>query len=674
MGKIISLQDGIYKYELPAMPTKEEDILFFDKPKKDQFWIPPDLSVYRRLSISEKREFVNKIRDYWRNGLWFFNNGEPTYITGLHFDFLSLHTFSTIETHDKRPRFYQSQLDDFYFRDLTWKDPKCFGRVFFKCRRYGCTLQEMAEIYYRATEDFGRQVGVMSNEWTKTLTSIFRPLVSSMMKRPKYMRAEYYKPSNRVPKKELLFSSGIVSEEDENGEYAKECLEGWITPKPTTTAAFDGDKLAYGCFDEAFKWITTSPKETIAVHRKSIEVGGRPVGKLSVLSTVGDSDTYEAAVRDAVEIYHDSDPEVLDANGMTKSGLYRYFISGIYMMNETHADKYGYLDKDLALEEIMNTRAKFQVGTKDYIFECRRVPLSIAEALSSTTFNNIFDKERIEKRLTILRKTPRDKMPYAEGSFEEDNIGIVHWVPDSNGGPWKVAQLPLMNKSVDFSNRWEKDFDGNLQLLPGVEGAIGYDPVRIAVSDASSGTLSNACIIAGQKFDYRGNGGANRYCAMYLHRPEDPDTPTYESYKCAKFYGWPVMIERNVEGARKWYRSTEINASGFMMVGDDGIPGTLIHGRNNAVNNLVDIFQKYIQKPLPISNDIDWLMEIPFERLLLDMKEFNPKKTTLYDAMMANLQLQAALKKIIFTNVLEKGTQRKSGMSALTPKRTIAAP
>ncbi len=121
MGKIYQLQDGIYQYELPDQP-KHEEILFFDKKKEDQYWIAPDLSLYRRMSIGDKKDFVDKIRKWWKDGLWFYNNGEPTYITGLHFDFLTLHTFSTLDTEDKRPRFFQSHKEDFYFRDLTWKD------------------------------------------------------------------------------------------------------------------------------------------------------------------------------------------------------------------------------------------------------------------------------------------------------------------------------------------------------------------------------------------------------------------------------------------------------------------------------------------------------------------------------------------------------------------------
>ncbi len=546
---------------------------------------------------------------------------------------------------------------------------------FFKPRRYGATLMEMAEMVYRATEDFGRQVGMMSDEFKKTIDTLFAPMVDSFIHRPKYMRPQYYKPNNKLPKKQVLFNSGQI-EEDEEGEVQHTYLGGFLLPKPTTIGAFDAYKLNYLTMDEVFKWRNASPRETWGSHKKVMEVAGRPIGLGSILSTMGDSDDYSDAVKDGVEMYHESDPEVRDGNGKTKNGCYRYFIRGIYYMNVELADKYGYLDEVAAEKAIMNELSNFTPGTKEWIFQKRRIPLTIEDALASATFSNIFDKIRIDKRLLILRKTPKDQLPYVEGTFEEDNVGKVHWVPDNNGGPWRISQLPWMTKDFDGSNRWERDMDGNLQLYPNVQGVVGYDSVRIAVSDASSGSLSKAAILAGQKFDYYSPDQrlANRYCAQYILRPEDPDEPTYESYKCAKFYGFPVMIERNVEGPRKWYRSQDVKAEALMMRGDDGLHGTLIHGRNNAVNNLVNIFQKYIQKPPDDSDLIDWLMEIPFERLLMDMKDFNPRKTTIFDAMMANLQLQAGLKKIQFTNLTEHNIRKGGSITAMTPIRKIAMP
>lgn len=681
MSDKVQLLGGPYQYELPAMP-REEDILFYDKKKKDQFWIPPDLTTYKKLKISGKKEFVEQIRAWWKDGLWFMNHGEPTYITGLHFDFLSLHHFNTIETFDKKPRYYESQRHDFYFRDLTWNDIYCFGRLFLKCRRYGMTLEEIAEIYYRAVMGFGNQVGCMSNEWIKTLTSIFTPLVASMMKRPKYMRAKYYSPNNKVPQKIIKFTGSTIPQEDDDGdqEIVSEYLEGWIMPKATTVSAFDGDKCRLITLDEIFKWTNASPKETIATHRKSIEVGGRPIGKISALSTMGDSMDQEAAVRDGVELWHQSDPEILDDNGRTTSGLWRYFVSGLYMYNETHADKYGKLNEDAAYTEIMNERKKHQPNTRDYIFELRRVPLTPAEGLASATTASIFDRPRIQARLTILRKTPRHLLPFIEGTLQEENNGYVHWVPDVNGGPWKMAHMPLITKDFDGSNRWFKDYENKYHLKSRIQGSLGYDSFRMAKIDTKSNNLSRACILAKQKYDYFGNGGANRFNAIYLDRPDNPNEPTYQCFLACKFFGYKAMIERNVEKPREWFRGPTINPLGdtlpkisaqdFMEIGDDGFYGTAVHGKLNTVKDGVDMIQESIQKP-KTANDIDWLMEIPFTEVLTDYDNFDPKHTTAFDVFMSNIQLEHGLKKVKYSNVTsdEDNIEPPKGINAMVPGR-----
>lgn len=670
MGQIYELQNGLYRYQLPDVPKDERDILGIEKKKKDQFWVPPDLSTYKRMPVSEKKDFVTQVRKWWSDGLWFMNYGEPVYITGLHFDFLTLQYFSSIETPDKRPNYWESHKEDFYFRDLTWKDNLCHGRLWFKPRRYGMTLQELAEMYYRATENFGRQVGVMSDEFKKTQDTLFRPMIDSMIHRPKYMRAEYYKPSNKVPKKELLLNTGQVPEENEWGDVEEGYLGGWVIPKPTTVGAFDAYKLHYWVADEVWKWTNASPKETWGSHKKVMEVAGKPIGKGSLLSTMGDSASYDLSVRDGVQMYHESDPEVRDANGKTKTGLYHYFVPGIYYMNVEMADKYGKIDAARAEEAIMNELANFTVGTKEYIYQKRRIPLTIQDALASATLSNIFDKDRIEKRLTILRKTPKDKLPYVEGTFEEENNGKVHWVPDVNGGPWKLHWLPLITKDEDRSNRWRKDYEGKIKLMGQVGGSIGYDPVRILGVDSRSGVLSKAAILVKQKYDYFGNGGANKFNAMYLHRPDDPNEPTYQCFLACKFFGYRAMIESNVERPREWFRDVKINATDLMEKGDDGFYGMNVHGRNNVVKDGIDMIQASILKPKPGTDDIDWLLEEPFEETLTEMNEFDKTKTTTFNLMMARIQLEFGLKKVKWSNVTDElMLEPPKGINAMVPGR-----
>ena len=94
-GEIIEIADLFI--QLPAVPPKNE-ILYHDRSKEEQRWqrqdMPTELS--RIGSMDEwydmPKEFKAKYESYIRseferrnNGMWFFNNGEPTYLTGAHY-------------------------------------------------------------------------------------------------------------------------------------------------------------------------------------------------------------------------------------------------------------------------------------------------------------------------------------------------------------------------------------------------------------------------------------------------------------------------------------------------------------------------------------------------------------------------------------------------------------
>src|SRR5210317_2520966 len=94
-GEIIELADLFI--QLPKVPAKNK-ILYHDRPKKDQRWerqeMPTELSRIRSMDewYDMPKEFKKKYEPYIdqefdrrKKGLWFFNNGEPTYITGSHY-------------------------------------------------------------------------------------------------------------------------------------------------------------------------------------------------------------------------------------------------------------------------------------------------------------------------------------------------------------------------------------------------------------------------------------------------------------------------------------------------------------------------------------------------------------------------------------------------------------
>src|SRR6185437_16255393 len=144
MGQIITLQDGLYKYEVPLKkPSDEKLIINFDKKKSEQYWNTPKPVNTKKLSQKDRIEYIERERQRWYEGVYILINGELVYLTGMHYDHLTYMTFKA-----GKAEYFDHQRFDFYFRDLTRRDKKCRGRVWMKPRRYGMTMEEQTEATY----------------------------------------------------------------------------------------------------------------------------------------------------------------------------------------------------------------------------------------------------------------------------------------------------------------------------------------------------------------------------------------------------------------------------------------------------------------------------------------------------------------------------------------------
>ena len=79
-GEIFEL-DGL-KVQIPEVPKNKKDILFWDKKRKDQYWQREPLP--QGCTPDNAEPFADYILDQFkkrREGVWFYNNGEPTWLS-----------------------------------------------------------------------------------------------------------------------------------------------------------------------------------------------------------------------------------------------------------------------------------------------------------------------------------------------------------------------------------------------------------------------------------------------------------------------------------------------------------------------------------------------------------------------------------------------------------------
>ena len=82
-----------------------------------------------------------------REGVWFFNNGEATYITGRHYMFLQWTKMDI-----GYPSYLKFQREIFIHFAACESDPRSLGQLYTKCRRSGYTNVSSSNIVDEGTQ------------------------------------------------------------------------------------------------------------------------------------------------------------------------------------------------------------------------------------------------------------------------------------------------------------------------------------------------------------------------------------------------------------------------------------------------------------------------------------------------------------------------------------------
>lgn len=666
-GQTIDMMEGLYQYEIPPIPNDEKLIDGYMLPKKEQMWRRPVIPSFKSLSEKDKIEVIELHRDRWLNGYWFFNNGEPTWITGIHYDFL---TFCDFEDFGGPPSYLDQQRLDFYFRDLVRKDTRAYGQVILKCRRCGMTAEDMCQAVYTLLEDFNSKVGLQSNELQKKcIPELMLPIINMYLKRPKWMRSPFYSSNNKKPRNKLeLTPSTVDDDDDEFNDENSEYMGGTIIPYPTTPAAMDGSKKRYIIMDEVWKWLVCSPLEALGINKKCVVQYGIK-GKISMLSTMGDSDQYHEAVLEGTKIWAESNPRIRDNNGRTTSGLYKWFVPAIHSADipEEHRDvKYGKVNKEKAEEYIWNEVNKHTKDSKNYVFELRRMPMKEEHALLAASGKSYFPVIRMQSRLNQLNELPKDQKPYVRGNLVEVN-GRVKFEHDEVG-IWLVSILPYVSveKNINTGNRFRVDHKGNFHPPINPEFVGGYDPIRYKKDNTVSNNLSKACGIIYKLHDYFGSGISNEYAALMLYRPNDPNDAHYEMVKAGKFWGCPIMAERQVETTETIFEQNKMMA--FLMLNPkDNKWGIWTDSQGKVVENGVQVLVTQFSAPKN-PEDKDQVSCYPFEDGLLDYMSFDIANTTQSHITMADIMRAKGGEQLPFMNISDENVRNyMQRVSEITP-------
>ena len=659
-GKVITIDE--LKIQLPKPPPKK-DILFSTYRKKDQYWRrvkPPEGITPESVDLWD--EYITEEFRRRREGIWFMNNGVPTYLTGN--AYFALQWCVMFDNGDFM-NFREAQLRMFYHLEACIVDKRCLGQAFLKSRRTGFTYiilfimlnsgTSLKNGKYGMTSKSGDDVEEAFEKFSyafRNLPFFFRPVVRG--KEDSLVELYFGEPSDNTKEKKKSRKSNI-----------KDYLNTSFDHRPTKDDSYDSVKLDMYMGDEAFKW--KRPHDYI-VHMGMVTPtmmpSGKVVGKAWIGSTMG---ARKKGGAQGIEILSgsmikDRDP----VTGKTSTGLYFSFLPAQENM-EAFTDKYGKCWTTKPPKGTLNSKGdEITMGSLDYLIaiekqkekqsdkalneQYRTYPRTVEHALRDEAAESVFNLTKLYEQLEYNESFEKKQEDYTVGDFDwVDGVkdGDVMFNPNKNGR-FKVSWMPsAVDGTKHLQNRVKKQgnkyFPLNLNLV-----RFGCDPYSYKSTHGKGSKGS----IHGKTVNLPSDGAPqNMFVLEYIARPSDETIFFEDVIKMVKFYGSPILVESNrLDLLRHMYNRgyrgfamdrldrpkhklnpNEVKFGGQMMSGVD-ILDSHMGAIGTWIQNYVGIYKDEVNNLRPIGE----MGDMVFNETLRDWLAFDPDKRTEYDATISS--------------------------------------
>ena len=660
LGSIVEIQGlriGLPKYQGVCLQRH--------KSKPEQYWeraaYPKELE--RIKSIFQWNDMPADFKNRWvgyiekqfdrrDEGLWFMNNGKPTYITGSHYMYLQ---WSKIDV--GYPDFREANRLFFIFWEACKADDRCFGMVYLKIRRSGFSFMGSSESVNKATLAQDARVGILSktgSDAKKMFTDkvvpisnnypfFFKPIQDGMDK-PKTELA-YRIPASKITKKNM---HDVHNEEMEG-------LDTTIDWKNTSDNSYDGEKLMLLVHDESGKW--EKPENILnnwRVTKTCLRLGGRIIGKCMMGSTCN---ALEKGGGNFKKLYESSNLETRSANGQTKSGLYPLFIPMEWNF-EGYIDRYGHpvlRTPSSPVESVDGT--KITMGAIDYWENeveslkndpdalnefYRQFPRTESHAFRDESRSSLFNLTKIYQQIDY-NDTMIDEHYLTRGSFhwrDGKKDREVVWSPNPRGR-FLVSWIPPRHLQNRVENR-------NGMLYPGNEhiGSFGCDSYDI--SGVVGGGGSNGALHGLTKFNMD-DAPSNEFFLQYIARPQTAEIFYEEVLMACFFYGMPVLVENNKPRLlyflkNRGYRKFSLNRPDkdkSKLSKTEKELGGIPNSSEDVKQSHASAIESYIERYVGIDFEGEYRPQgdigtMPFTRTLEDWAKFDINNRTKFDATISS--------------------------------------
>lgn len=620
---------GEHVYYLPPVPKSKKDILFWDNTIEQQFWLRiefpqlfldyvpqytefdqsstsyDDDGVLKSLNPEDSTLIYNLLiqeRKRRKEGVWFYNKGIPTYITGSHYfllqwckvyavnalmDFKEFKELFGIDTpfsyytqwYADYGRYVEFQRDIFYLLDLVDNEKNSAGLFLTKAKKTGVTMLMACHLLNLGTLNKNKQLAIMSKKTKDAIEVNFLYMYHAFMGLPKAFQPMY----SNLPKEkgEIFFGAKIFRGTSKKGkalsqQEQNEALNTKIKCVATALKAFDSPVQYRAWIDEPTKIFEESNLDIQELYDTSlatVKIQQKITGKIYLTCYV--SEGNDEGVDICRKIYFDSKLKTIKGgDNRTKSEMYCHHISALYSDFES-IDKYGICDEksannkiEMAIERAKSDSSKS--GGKKLQSVQRQNARNENEAWSISGTKSIFNPVQFGRQILNIEEQERDNpsplwtygylkwnVPLWEiGKKNKRPLGKISnviFVPANidtidNEEMCKVAVRKQPNIDLlNMPNKLGKDEQNNYIRPDKLSHFSGFDPVNYS-SDYIEGSMISGYTINGhdEGLNTRTKSIESKIIvSKYFFRNEDPDENFEDILKYMVYFGGLYVVEGN---------------------------------------------------------------------------------------------------------------------------------
>jgi hypothetical protein len=622
------------------------DVIKRSSKRDEQYWerptLPEDLLLWRDEELERKKtdpnwqhpELMKFVRREWNRrlyGVWFYNDGTPTYLTGSHYFYL---TYWRIATTSGWPDYRKIDKDYFYFWQYCVEDPKCRGILEIQKRRNGKTDRSCCiavEIITRSAES---HCGIQSKTKDDAASLFQLKLVPSFKELPFFFKPEYDQSKGDSPKEEIrLFRTSKKGKVDRNYYKAPE-LKSTITLKESGAKAYDGLRLKIYIGDESAKTKVKILDRHKVVQYCCMDNRRRIIGKMIITSTVEEIGCEYGFDK----LWEQSNQYKREKDGTTTSGLYKIFTPAQYSGDY---DIYGEPLVEETIIAINAQRDKYRDSVEQLNDIIRKEPMTEEEAFFVSAKRCHFNPQELNYRLSDLSVMKN----YSErGNFswvERDKK--VEWTKDPTGR-WEICWLfENEGQSNNVMKRGNKFIPNNELYF-----ITGCDPFDHDQVEDDSSRSKGAAFTLMRHNPYKDETPYNNaFVCKYHARPELAHIFYEDMIMQCFYYGSKLLVENQKPGIMKYF-DTRGYKDFLVHFGDRKEPGIPSSPENKIL--MLEATQLYLK---------DNTNKVFFKDLIGDWLKFDISNTQKYD-------LSMAAGWTLFANTYNAAKKGSSGLKDIT--------